>query len=219
MCNIEFPHFGASYPDAHCIYGYLWDMDSYEDGYYTIGGEDPCPFCNTEEWLKTVLDNGEFASREEALEWVEKMREKWGAEHFADEHKMKELGKKEGRTDCSPQGEVPNGNLATQSYENIPNDIEEAAEKCIDDALFKWSYDDEDGIEQYVHDAFIAGAKWQKEQDNNFERYKDYTDKALILLNINNLRKQGRGRKVDFKKAFECCRFALRRLQTHLLNR
>ena len=29
MCNIEFPHFGASYPDAHCIDGYLWDMDSY----------------------------------------------------------------------------------------------------------------------------------------------------------------------------------------------
>lgn len=38
MCNIEFPHFGASYPDAHCIDGYLWDMDSYEDGCYTSGG-------------------------------------------------------------------------------------------------------------------------------------------------------------------------------------
>ena len=81
MCNIEFPHFGASYPDAHCIDGYLWDMDSYENGCYTIGGDDPCPFCNTEAWLKTVLDNEEFASREEALAWVEKMREKWGAEH------------------------------------------------------------------------------------------------------------------------------------------
>ena len=48
MCNIEFPHFGAAYPDAHCIDGYLWDMDSYEDGCYTSGGDDPCPFCNTE---------------------------------------------------------------------------------------------------------------------------------------------------------------------------
>lgn len=81
MCNIEFPHFGASYPDAHCIDGYLWDMDSYEDGVYTIGGYDPCPFCNTEAWLKTVLDNEDFENREEALEWVEKMREKWGAEN------------------------------------------------------------------------------------------------------------------------------------------
>lgn len=91
MCNIEFPHFGASYPDAHCINGYLWDMDSYEDGYYTIGGDDPCPFCNTEEWLKTVLDNEEFASREEALEWVEKMREKWGAEHRGSSEIPKDL--------------------------------------------------------------------------------------------------------------------------------
>jgi hypothetical protein len=29
---------------------------------------------------------------------------------------------------------------------------------------------------------FIAGAEWQKEQDNNFERYKEYTDNALISL-------------------------------------
>lgn len=57
--------------------------------------------------------------------------------------------------------------LSTLESENpVPADLEEAAEKCIDDALFKWSYDDEDGIEQYVHDAFIAGAKWQKEQDD-----------------------------------------------------
>lgn len=91
MCNIEFPHFGASYPDAHCINGYLWDMDSYENGCYTIGGDDPCPFCNTEAWLKTVLDNEEFASREEALAWVEKMREKWGAEHRGSSEIPKDL--------------------------------------------------------------------------------------------------------------------------------
>ena len=82
MCNIEFPHFGASYPDAHCIDGYLWDMDSYEDGGYTIGGDDPCPFCNTEEWLKDVLDDEIFKTREDALAWVEKMREKRGAKHL-----------------------------------------------------------------------------------------------------------------------------------------
>lgn len=46
-----------------------------------------------------------------------------------------------------------------------PKSLEEAAEKHINEALFKWSYDDEDGIEQYVHDSFIAGAEWQKEQD------------------------------------------------------
>lgn len=81
MCNIEFPHFGASYPDAHCINGYLYDMDSYEDGAYTIGGNDPCPFCNTEEWLKDVLDDEIFETREEALVWVEKMRKIYGKIH------------------------------------------------------------------------------------------------------------------------------------------
>lgn len=73
-CGIEFPHFGANYPDAKCIDGYLWDLDSYDGGYLTIGGDDPCPFCNTEEWLKGVLDDEIFETREEALVWVEKMR-------------------------------------------------------------------------------------------------------------------------------------------------
>ena len=77
MCNIEFPHFGASYPDAHCIDGYLYDMDSVENGFYTYGGDDPCPFCNTEKWLDDVLEKGEFTSREEALSWVEKMRDRY----------------------------------------------------------------------------------------------------------------------------------------------
>lgn len=81
MCNIEFPHFGASYPDAHCIDGYLYDMDSYEDGCYTIGGDDPCPFCNTEEWLELVLENQEFDTKEDALQWVEKMRKRYEQIH------------------------------------------------------------------------------------------------------------------------------------------
>ena len=77
-CGAEFPHFGANYPDAKCIDGYLWDMDSYEDGFYTIGGDDPCPFCNTEEWLKDVVDDEKiFETKEKALEWVEKMRKKY----------------------------------------------------------------------------------------------------------------------------------------------
>ena len=77
MCNIQFPHFGASYPDATCIDGYLWDLDSYENGFLTIGGDDPCPFCNTEKWLELVLENEEFDSREDALAWVERMRLKF----------------------------------------------------------------------------------------------------------------------------------------------
>lgn len=43
---------------------------------------------------------------------------------------------------------------------SLPDNLDEAAEEHINKALFKWSYDDEDGIEQYVSDAFKAGAGW-----------------------------------------------------------
>ena len=76
-CGIEFPHFGAYYPDARCINGYLWDMDSYEDGYFTIGGFDPCPICNTEKWLKEVLDSELFDTEKEALEYVAQLKKKY----------------------------------------------------------------------------------------------------------------------------------------------
>ena len=48
----EFSHFGARYPDARCIDGYLWDMDSDENGYLTSGGDDPCPYCNPNEYME-----------------------------------------------------------------------------------------------------------------------------------------------------------------------
>lgn len=135
MCNIEFPHFGASYPDAHCINGYLWDMDSYENGCYTIGGDDPCPFCNTEAWLKTVLDNEEFASREEAIEWVEKMREKWGAEHRG-------------------SSEIP---------KDLEEAADGWYEKCPFPKSTWWDEGEEIKLTD-SRETFIAGAKWQKER-------------------------------------------------------
>lgn len=46
------------------------------------------------------------------------------------------------------------------SHPSLPNNLDEATEEYINKALFKWSYDDEDGIEQYVYDAFKAGAEW-----------------------------------------------------------
>lgn len=78
-CGMEFPHFGASYPDARCCDGYLWDMDSWDESLrgFTIGGDDPCPFCNTEEWLETVLENETFDTKEDALDWVEQMKKKY----------------------------------------------------------------------------------------------------------------------------------------------
>jgi len=51
MCGFTCHLFGATYPDAECIDGLMWDLDSYEDGFLTSGGEIPCPRCNTQEYL------------------------------------------------------------------------------------------------------------------------------------------------------------------------
>lgn len=112
-------------------------MDSYENGCYTIGGDDPCPFCNTEAWLKTVLDNEEFASREEALEWVEKMREKWGAKHLA------------------TSGKTSGGSS------EIPKDLEEASSKFATHTAPNGV--SVEFLEEKL--SFQEGAKWQREQD------------------------------------------------------
>lgn len=89
-CGVEFPHFGANYPDAKCIDGYLWDMDSYEDGVYTIGGDDPCPICNTEKWMKDVLDDEIFKTRDEALEYVKMLKSKYKHKDSLPEEKPSE---------------------------------------------------------------------------------------------------------------------------------
>ena len=79
-CGIEFPYFGACYPDARCCDGYLWDMDSWDEslGGMTIGGDNSCPVCNTDEWLKGVVgEDAEFETQEDALEYVEKLKQKY----------------------------------------------------------------------------------------------------------------------------------------------
>ena len=154
MCNIEFPHFGASYPDAHCVDGYLWDMDSCDDGVYTIGGYDPCPFCNTEAWLKTVLDNEDFESREEALEWVEKMREKWGAEKPFKEPI-------DGVLYAATCG-IKNKEQIEKSEKHAPADVEEAAKKYVSTLCDR--VDEGLKIDTTLESAFKAGSKWDREQ-------------------------------------------------------
>lgn len=58
-CDFQEPWFGASYPDACCSDGYLWDLDSCDEpgGPLFIGGDDPCPRCNHEEYLGRVLED------------------------------------------------------------------------------------------------------------------------------------------------------------------
>lgn len=59
----EFPFFGASYPDATCINGFLWDLDKCdENGLISSGDNPPCPFCNTEAFIDyhTDIDDKEL---------------------------------------------------------------------------------------------------------------------------------------------------------------
>lgn len=77
-CGIEFPHFGANYPDAICIDGYLWDLDScQDDGHLHIGGDDPCPVCNKDKWLERVMENEEFNTEADALAYRDTIIDKY----------------------------------------------------------------------------------------------------------------------------------------------
>lgn len=79
----EFPYFGAHYPDAVCIDGYLWDLDKCNsDGHLYGGGDLPCPFCNTEMFIEQNIDseqpfNEDVNTRESLLEYIEKTRERY----------------------------------------------------------------------------------------------------------------------------------------------
>lgn len=57
-CGEEFPWFGAHYPDAVCIEGYLWDLDSCDEpkGALHSGGDYPCPYCNARKFLNYLKD-------------------------------------------------------------------------------------------------------------------------------------------------------------------
>lgn len=48
-CDYQGRHFGAAYPDAQCVDGFLWDEDSCDEpgGALLHGGDTPCPKCNS----------------------------------------------------------------------------------------------------------------------------------------------------------------------------
>ncbi|KVO65019.1 hypothetical protein WJ78_18040 [Burkholderia ubonensis] len=52
-CGYQGAHFGAHYEDGCCIDGYLWDLDSCDEpgGPLHNGGDEPCPRCNTREYV------------------------------------------------------------------------------------------------------------------------------------------------------------------------
>ena len=83
-CNYEAPTFGAHYPDGTCIDGWMWDLDSCDEpgGGLRSGGDEPCPWCNTHEFLKWArpAPSGNAHQRRKAIraeipkirEWAER---------------------------------------------------------------------------------------------------------------------------------------------------
>lgn len=73
----EFSYFGAPYPDATCIDGYLWDLDKCEGDKLYGGGEEPCPFCNTEVFIEQHIDEENGSTKESVLKWIELLKNKY----------------------------------------------------------------------------------------------------------------------------------------------
>lgn len=73
----EFPYFGASYPDATCIDGYLWDLDKFDNGMLYGGGEEPCPFCNTQAFIQRHEDELNGVYRADIERYIANLREKY----------------------------------------------------------------------------------------------------------------------------------------------
>lgn len=98
----QFPYWGASYPDACCINGKLYDLDRCDENgnLYEPIDDIPCPFCQTEEFIEldpfswvdhfceemeengdTITDSMEQLAKQKArqsyLDWIEKMKERY----------------------------------------------------------------------------------------------------------------------------------------------
>lgn len=74
-CGVELPLFGALYPHAVCLDGYLYDMDSWDGEGYSIGGDVPCPICNTREFIE--LFGKTMCLEENVLKYIEKIKRKY----------------------------------------------------------------------------------------------------------------------------------------------
>jgi hypothetical protein len=78
----EFPYFGAKYPDARCVDGYLHDMDKCDDegNLYLMNESYPCPFCNKEEFMQEAINNEAIdneADLQEVENWIESIKQKY----------------------------------------------------------------------------------------------------------------------------------------------
>lgn len=73
----NFPFFGAQYADAGCFDGYLRDLDDCDDNHMVYEHSDnfPCPFCNTEAFIKRYAEYAGMKYKD-VRAMVKKLKEK-----------------------------------------------------------------------------------------------------------------------------------------------
>lgn len=78
-CKYEAPTFGARYPDGTCIDGWMWDLDSGDGDTLSNGGDEPCPWCNTREFIEYhgPVMSGNARQRRKALRAESKRVRAW----------------------------------------------------------------------------------------------------------------------------------------------
>lgn len=99
----QFPYWGATYPDACCVNGKLYDLDKCDENgkLYEPIDDVPCPFCRTEEFIEldpfgwidhfceemeengdTITDSMEQLAKQKArkayFDWIDGMKKMYG---------------------------------------------------------------------------------------------------------------------------------------------
>ena len=83
----EFPFFGATYPDATCIDGKLFDLDSYEEDGLTSGGHYSCPFWKRDEFIEEQVERGLLI--EEVKSFIKYLDENYNSKNQKNDWKIK----------------------------------------------------------------------------------------------------------------------------------
>ncbi len=93
----EFPFFGASYPDATCVDGELWDLDACDDQHRLYEPMEwwPCPFCKTEDFIKRYAEYYGIKYKE-ARSKVKAFKEKYGYTSASKSPELVPVKKEEG---------------------------------------------------------------------------------------------------------------------------
>ena len=173
----------------------------FEDGYFTgiaaiskfldtLEEPDKCKGCNNVKGCIACVDGDQWAHYEEPV--CEELNE--AAEKYADAQPEIENVTYHDSFDIIPQLEqafIAGANWQAERFEKnrlaaCDNQTKEEYDREVE---FATSIIEKEHRQPTFSDAINYGMKLQKEQDNNFQKFKEYTDRALI--SIKEAREQG----------------------------